>query len=96
MSKNITEKDLQLLSIEGVPELKTGDYCLKLDFGELLENNAEITSRLSPEYASAGQKQLPTSTVILYLKMENVKPFRVGTNWKLTVAEDENINLRSI
>lgn len=93
MSEHITEKQLTLLQIAGLTDIKTGEYVLRLDFGELIQNNPDITSRLSPDSNPSGQKEVEAATAVFFLKPEHVGPFRVGLKYKLSVAEDGKIEL---
>lgn len=98
MVKNIVEKELQLLSINGTTELATGDYIVRLDFGELIENTPDTANRLQASAGSnpIGMKKVPTNTVFIFLTLEHASSFKVGTKWKLMIGQDSKITLESV
>jgi hypothetical protein len=95
MPENLVEKDLQLLSINGVTELETGEFALALNFGKIIENSPEIASRLENQgnINPLGPKQVATSTMIIYVKSNHAKPFSVGSDWKLSISAEGRITL---
>ena len=95
MPDNVVNKELTLLAISGATELETGDYVVRLDFGELLDNTTEIANRLQvrPDVNPLSMKKVAANTLILFLKLEHAKPFSVGSKWKLSIDEIGRITL---
>jgi hypothetical protein len=91
----VTEKGLKLLSLNGITELKTGEYVVAANFGEIVDNTPEIAARMdaSPSLNPSGPKQIGSATVVIYLKIEHAFPFTVGGKWKLKVFKNGDINL---
>lgn len=91
----VTEKKLRLLSLNGITELKSGEYAVAVNFGEIVDNTPEIAARLDASSSPnpSGPKQIGSATVIIYLKLEHAYPFTVGGNWKLKIFEDGSVNL---
>ena len=91
----VAEKDLKLLSLNGMTDLKTGEYVIAANFGEIVENTPEIAARLDASSSPnpSGPKQIGSAIVIVYLKVEHVFPFTVGGKWKLKVLDNGDINL---
>ena len=91
----VTEKKLRLLSMNGVTELKSGEYAVAANFGEIVDNTPEIAARLetSDSPNPSGSRQIGSATVVIYLKLEHAYPFTVGGNWKLKIFKDGSVNL---
>lgn len=91
----VTEKDLKLLSLNGTTELKSGDYIVAANFGEVVDNTPEIAARLDGTSTGnpSGPKQVGSATVVIYLKLEHAYPFTVGEKWKLKIFKNGNVTL---
>ena len=95
LSELVTEKKLKLLSLNGVTELKSGEYAVAVNFGEIVDNTPEIAARLETSISPnpSASKQIGIPTVVIYLKLEYTYPFTVGGNWKLKIFKDGSVNL---
>ena len=89
------EKELMLLSLNGATELKSGEYVVAANFGEIINNTPEIANRMdvAPGTNASGPKQIGASTIVIYLKPEHAYPLSVGSKWKLRIDKSGDINL---
>lgn len=92
----LLEKPLKVISLNGATDTKTGEYVVQINFGEIVENNEEISSRLNfgPEINRSGPRQIGVSTLTIFLKPEHASPFRVNSNWNLVVSDNGTINIK--
>ena len=95
MAELVTEKELKLLSLNGMTELKTGEYIVAANFGEIVDNTPEIAARLDASSSPnpSGPRQIGSATVVIYIKVEHAFPFTVGGKWKLKIFRDGNVSL---
>ena len=95
LAEYIMEKKLVLLSLNGSTELKSGDYIVAANFGEVIDNTPEIASRMeiSPGSNPSGPRQIGTPMIIIFLKLEYASPFTVGTTWKLSIDKAGSVSL---
>lgn len=95
MAELVTEKELKLLSLNGMTELKTGEYVVAANFGEIVDNTPEIAARLDASSSPnpSGPRQIGSATVVIYIKVEHAFPFTVGGKWKLKIFRDGNVSL---
>jgi hypothetical protein len=93
MPNYVVEKEMQLLSLNGITELKSGEYIVAANFGEMIDNTPEIASRfpVNGETNPLGPKQIAATTLVIYLKLEHAFPFTVGSKWKLKIEESGRI-----
>ena len=95
MAELVTEKELKLLSLNGMTELKTGEYVVAANFGEIVDNTPEIAARFDASSSPnpSGPRQIGSATVVIYIKVEHAFPFTVGGKWKLKIFRDGNVSL---
>ncbi|QGA68917.1 hypothetical protein [Sulfolobus sp. E11-6] len=79
---------VRLTSAMPTYDVKTGNYMVQLNFGEVIKNEPQIAARLpSSGVDSSSLSEVAVNKLILIVNLEEAKYFRVGSTWELEIKE---------
>ncbi|QGA53818.1 hypothetical protein GFS03_04080 [Sulfolobus sp. E5-1-F] len=71
---------VRLTSAMSTYDVKTGNYMVQLNFGEVIKNEPQIAARLpSSDVDSSSLSEVAVNKLILIVNLEEAKYFRVGS-----------------
>ncbi|MGA2628368.1 MAG: hypothetical protein ABSF63_15055 [Candidatus Bathyarchaeia archaeon] len=88
---NPYEKEVAVLGIYPTVEMTTGLPIYYVSFGSVVDMTPEIANRIGLSQPLTA-KAKPASMMV-WFKCDGEVPYRVGSKWKMTVAEDGQVSL---
>ena len=83
-------KTVTVISVVPSVELSSGDPILQVVFGQSVDVNPEILTRIA-EQGPVGKK-VGAADLVLFVKME-LSPYNVGSKWELTIETTGKVSL---
>ena len=91
----MVEIKIQILNVQRVTDIATGDIVVQITLGTPIPMNDEIQARLPAERERV--ESLPsesyTNLIQMMLPFEEAKKYIVGSKWKLTIEKTGRISI---
>ncbi|MEM0121469.1 MAG: hypothetical protein QW688_08545 [Thermoprotei archaeon] len=91
----IYSKEVEVIQVVRAVEGHTGDSLYQVQFGESVEVDEELRKYIPSVPLSKPQKRIYPNIVTLYIKTEQPLPYRVGSKWRVLVAQDGKMTLEA-
>ncbi|MHB1507447.1 MAG: hypothetical protein ACYCUZ_05260 [Cuniculiplasma sp.] len=84
---------IQVLNVQRVTDIATGDIVVQITMGTPIPMNSEIQARLPTERDESLPSESFTNLIQMMLPFEEAGKYIVGSKWILTTNADGNISI---
>ena len=89
----MVEIKIQILNVQRVTDIATGDIVVQITLGTPIPMNDEIQARLPAERVESLPSESYTNLIQMMLPFEEAKKYIVGSKWKLTIEKTGRISI---
>ncbi|MFH1256489.1 MAG: hypothetical protein V1494_04295 [Candidatus Diapherotrites archaeon] len=89
-------KTVEVMNVSRATEATTGENIYLVQFGELKDATPEIRKSIPTPPNTMPPKKVFENIMILYFNFGKVAPYKVGSKWRLEIADNGEIKLKEI
>ena len=89
----MVEIEIQILNVQRVTDIATGDIVVQITLGTPIPMNDEIQARLPADRDVSLPSESYTNLIQIMLPFEEAGKYIVGSKWKLTIEKSGKISI---